>query len=1329
MDDNSSSVSDDLASPGNNLASSTTAAMSTEDSLLQQLVIETMFRPKPPSRTGVKTFFGEDRHKQRKSIKKAKLAQWRMKERLKTVHVALVMCLNIGVDPPDMFKVLPSAKLECWIDPFSLPPAKALETIGNQLKVQYERWQPRARYKQCLDPTLDDVKKTCQLLRRSAKDERVLFHYNGHGVPRPTVNGEVWVFNKTFTQYIPLSVYDLNMWMGSPSIYVFDCSAAGIIVNTFLQLSEQREGERASRLGNAAASDAAFAKREVIILASCSAGDTLPMNPDFPADLFTACLTTPIKIALEWFCKHNRLLGGISRDLIKDIPGKINERRSPLGELNWIFTAITDTIAWNVLPRDLFQRLFRQDLLVASLFRNFLLAERIMHMANCTPVTYPALPPAYNHPMWQSWDLAVDMCLSQLPTLISNPTAEFKYSTFFSEQLTAFEVWLNFGNEYKRPPEQLPIVLQVLLSQTHRLRALTLLGRFLDMGPWAVNLALSVGIFPYVLKLLQTHASDLRQILVFIWTKILALDKSCQTDLVKENGHIYFKNVLTLPPNSANLSLDSRMKAMTCFILSVIVDDFPQGQAACMQHDLLKICLAQLRDSDSLLRRWALLCVAKLLKNNEEAKSRSLLLLGSTITQLSQIGSPSSSSERAPHHLVIDMLTDPVPEVRAAAVCALSNFVLSSSSPISSEGRSSFGKTDDLFAAEMQVGSSLFTVISDGSPMVRKELVYALAIFIRNYQDHVSPSLFKAILDEERNVRESQQVAATPASNTPSGAFSGASGSQKQSKKKSKNKTPTSEGNSIPTPMSPISPQHSTVSPTAAPFGAANMTPTEMSGNPLNARSFFVLDMIRVTVLLTSDPIPEVSESAQRVIDYLTKLMTDQSTPTTPLSSKQSKTGSAIFSQKQAIPRSTSISDALRDQGAKRMSSSSISSFADDASMSPTPPQPDVDILPVSTFYEWSAQYFSKPMLQDEDETGPLISQRRWRQKRNERIAGEAQLHYRNAANRRLEEQIALIGNETDCVSQMRFHPFEPLLLVADGNDGISVWNWEQATRINLFYCKRLNGHITSMNLINEHDASLLMTASISGNVLIYKDYFRHNAQKIVSGFKAVDATINAQGPGIVTEWQQEQGLLHVAGPINTVRIWDVEHELCVQSVDTQTDTFVSSLACNRIGGHTVVAGCGDGSIRIFDRRTPNEHSLVQQLKEHQHPIVNVSMQKNASSTHQVISGSTSGDIKFWDIRTGASLRTIDAHRTPMTALAVHDYAPILASGSNNQFVKVFNTAGETLSMIYYHDGFLGSRIGPVSCLSFHPHKLCLAAGATDAIISIWASSGSSPAS
>lgn len=81
-------------------------------------------------------------------------------------------------------------------DPLSLSPQKALDAIGSNLQKQYERWQPRARYKHSLDPTAEDVKKLCTSLRKNAKEERVLFHYNGHGVPKPTVNGEIWVFNR-----------------------------------------------------------------------------------------------------------------------------------------------------------------------------------------------------------------------------------------------------------------------------------------------------------------------------------------------------------------------------------------------------------------------------------------------------------------------------------------------------------------------------------------------------------------------------------------------------------------------------------------------------------------------------------------------------------------------------------------------------------------------------------------------------------------------------------------------------------------------------------------------------------------------------------------------------------------------------------------------------------------------------------------------------------------------------------------------------------------------------------------------------------------------------
>lgn len=212
------------------------------------------------------------------------------------------------------------------LDPSSVSPQKAMELIGANLQKQYERWQPRARYKKFHDPTIEDVKKLCTSLRRNAKEERVLFHYNGHGVPRPTENGEIWVFNKTYTQYIPLSIYDLQTWMGAPSIYVYDCSNAGMIVNSFNQFAETHENEMQKALntsGNRGQSPGANVQlityKNCIQLAACSANQILPMNHQLPADLFTSCLTTPIKIALKWYTmqRTSMLVPQINSELIE----------------------------------------------------------------------------------------------------------------------------------------------------------------------------------------------------------------------------------------------------------------------------------------------------------------------------------------------------------------------------------------------------------------------------------------------------------------------------------------------------------------------------------------------------------------------------------------------------------------------------------------------------------------------------------------------------------------------------------------------------------------------------------------------------------------------------------------------------------------------------------------------------------------------------------------------------------------------------------------------------------------------------------------------------
>ena len=232
------------------------------------------------------------------------------------------------------------------------------------------------------------------------------------------------MFGKHYTHYMPVNVCELRNWLGDPSMYVLDCSGAGALLPYFTGspshpsnplMRNHSGGSATSSLSpdKPVGDSIASSMQQCIVLAACQAHEMLPiMNPQYPADIFTSCLTTPITIAVRWFILQNpHISSQMSLDISENIPGKDGDRKTPKGELNWIFTAVADTIAWSCLPPALFQKLFRQDLLVASLFRNFLLAKRIMKSLNCTPQSLPALPDCATHPLWQAWDAAVENCV------------------------------------------------------------------------------------------------------------------------------------------------------------------------------------------------------------------------------------------------------------------------------------------------------------------------------------------------------------------------------------------------------------------------------------------------------------------------------------------------------------------------------------------------------------------------------------------------------------------------------------------------------------------------------------------------------------------------------------------------------------------------------------------------------------------------------------------------------------------------------------------------------------------------------------------------------
>lgn len=959
------------------------------------------------------------------------LAAWRTREKTKTVSAALVMALNIGVDPPDLVKTSPCARLECWVDPSALPAQKSLELIGKHLQQQYETLSMRTRYKQYLDPSVEDTKKFCCQLRRNAKDERILFHYNGHGVPKPTSSGEIWVFNKNYTQYIPVSLYDLQAWLGAPCLYIYDCNSAGNIVTSFDRFVSQREQEagaskqKGSAVQNGPTNGESIippveAFRESIQLAACSASETLPMNPDLPADLFTCCLTSPIEIAVRWFVLELPLPSEISIDMVMKIPGRLQDRRTPLGELNWIFTAITDTIAWNMLPRASFKKLFRQDLMVAALFRNFLLAERIMRVHQCHPVSSPSLPPTHDHPMWDSWDLAVDNCLSQLPALLEmedgGPSYEYIHSPFFTEQLTAFEVWLSRGAIGKRPPDQLPIVLQVLLSQVHRLRALILLSKFLDLGAWAVYLALSIGIFPYVLKLLQSPALELKPVLVFIWARILAVDDTCQSDLLKDNGYSYFVQIL-LPNSGIPISNVSEHRAMCAFILAIFCRGFKQGQVACSSTTVLSACLVHLEELDNpLLRQWACLCISELWKDYPEAKWQGI--------------------RESAHDKLTIALNDVVPEVRAACLVALTTFLglrTSGSTPHS---------VQEVQMVDEHIAVAALCLTADGSSLVRRELVIFWSAFVFEYEKKFVVAACE-VLRAEHDFRVGGD--ARPASRASDGAES-----------------VDDAGCSYGTSFAAIWRALLTLSvdPYADVADAAaavvDYTNRAMLNSPVGT---YVQDMMKGMMnSLSTNNTSEGAAPAQRLFSEpvadLRRGSVGQMSSTSPsrIASTLRRSASIAASIKSLttgndttvprIPPNRVASAGHLENGIAIVSDGGYGVFKQPKPTGYVARRVGKSItLPLASgFFAWSCEYFLEPQMKpsEADEPGSIdYNQRLWRRNRNEKILYETQPQKELAGSSGWNTQIGFFANATQ-PSRLEFHQFEPHLVAADNQDGLA---------------------------------------------------------------------------------------------------------------------------------------------------------------------------------------------------------------------------------------------------------------------------------------------------
>lgn len=552
-----------------------------------------------------------------------------------------------------------------------------------------------------------------------------------------------------------------------------------------------------------------------------------------------------------------------------------------------------------------------------------------------------------------------------------------------------------------------------------------------------------------------------------------------------------------------------------------------------------------------LLRQWSCLCLSKLWVNFEEAKWVGIRCMA--------------------HERLCELVIDPVADVRAAMLNALTSFL------------GIRDVTAQVAAIEESIASMILVMTADGNSMVRRELLIFFSAFIARYKTKFLVAAFEQLCEETN--------------------------SEKYTKKDDKN------GDGL--------------------FmrSRAGMSPISPIVNSCTQNSIYAA-VWRETLVLSVDPHPEIARDAGIVVDYvliallqspLAKYVQPQfdaimrhdptkhtqrrvvdEKPTPQVSQPPTPSREASY---------LSLFGGLRRTGSVVGSLKTIWNSGNDSSSSPqkSPNRPKLDEvfaspaeansstpdryraeeqpktrgfiprniaaepkLPLkSRFFEWSVEYFREPQMKpaEADEPGSMdYNGRLWRRNRNDKIIAETQPLKDVAVTNQWTHQHALFDNLSQ-PWKIAFHQFEDHVVVTDNKDMISVVEYSggPTKRINSFSNGNpTDSRITQARFVNEDDQALLMTGSSDGVLKIFRNYDTKGKTELVTAFRALtDLVPSNKNAGLVFDWQQGRGLTLVAGDVKVIRVWNAATEICTSVRHFQSNPFFFAIRTNNLPGHS----------------------------------------------------------------------------------------------------------------------------------------------------------------
>ncbi|OHT17282.1 hypothetical protein TRFO_41141 [Tritrichomonas foetus] len=471
------------------------------------------------------------------------------------------------------------------------------------VKEHYTAIRTRLRFFNQVDPTVEKLNNVITL-RRDIPNGRILYHYIGYGFP-VMQDSTIPCIDKKTGNYVNYPLKTLFESIKPPSLFIFDCSNASSAIIALEKAAYSKE--IASSEGNHVKEQ--FMTRSIdwndwFCLCATDIGEQLPSDPHLPNDFLTACIFTPVKLAVVChtlqFYRTSIVTNNFPLDRVDD---PLFNPDSPISvSLEQTLSAIIDAIAVESLPAEMYRKLFRKDPMISLLFKRFVLAQYLLRSYQVHPVSRPNLPDLSIHPLWQHWKMIIDIA-------ITSTTCQFSsiYNNLFIRSMNSVVGFLKRNQESEISPSLITLLFYFPKDSELLPKVYSTLAQYAASSEDARGILSKSAVFSSLFSALVSNDlnNDVLHNLCYLIVSLLQNSPRFVHEISKFD-------LGNFPNRLFDQNLPSQTKSLIAVIISTFVSINESARSIAVSKPFLTNIKTQLETSDPLLSLWLILIIRRM---------------------------------------------------------------------------------------------------------------------------------------------------------------------------------------------------------------------------------------------------------------------------------------------------------------------------------------------------------------------------------------------------------------------------------------------------------------------------------------------------------------------------------------------------------------------------------------------------------------------------------------------------------------------------------------------------------------------------------------------